>query len=632
MDGVIQRLPDPLINKIAAGEVIERPASVLKELAENSLDAGATRLEISLEAGGKNYLQVLDDGVGMSPEDARLALERHATSKLSRFEDLEALETMGFRGEALPSIASVSRLELQTRRLKDREGLRIRVSNGEIKDISPVGCAPGTRITVRNLFFSTPVRRKFLTSNRNELRHCISMLRRMALARPELELLILADGEELHDWRATDREGRIVQLFGSDMPTRLIPVEYKDSGIRVSGLVGKINTFRRSHGDQYLFVNGRPITSRVINHAVFSAYGHTLERDQVPFYALFLEVDPQRLDVNVHPTKKEVRFEDEHYLHRSVNTAVIRALSDRSVRNFDLDPQGRGVEPGLTVARPGAADTPAATEQDRSGERFPARQSAGSGRVIQGDFEPAASRYSRQDNLFASPSQNREAEEGMRTFLDSAARARERFSGEGRVQGDEPFLPTDRGGRSPFFQLHKTYLFAEVEKGVVIIDQHAAHERILYERCLDSMHKHNGSSQRLLFPVDLPLDGEDLLLFEEVMPRFFEMGFEMAMRGETVTLTGLPADLRKVSPEGLVQEILDQYRIFSSRMPDPLEAMAASVACKAAIKAGQALNDVEIRSLLDDLFACRQPFTCPHGRPVVINLGLGELDRRFGRS
>ena len=632
--GLINRLPDSIINKIAAGEVIERPASVLKELVENSLDAGATRLELVLEAGGKNFIQVMDNGSGMSPEDAQLCLERHATSKLRSFDDLETMATMGFRGEALPSIASVSRLELQTRRAQDPEGLRIRLANGEIKDISPVACAEGTRITVRNLFYSTPVRRKFLTSNRNELRHCLVLLRRLALARPDVAFRLISDGEELEDWPAGDDATRVTQIFGDDMPQRLMPVDYRDSGIRITGHVGKVNTFRRSHGDQYLYVNGRAITSRVLNHAVFSAYGHTLERDQVPFFLLFLQVDPQRLDVNVHPTKKEVRFEDEHYFHRSVNLAVLKALSGRNVRNFDLNPGGEGVSPEITVARPvPSTEEGSPGSPDRPTERFPGRERTG-GRLVRGEFGvgAAARSFSNQEDLFRAPADSRAVEQGVQEYLGSSAQAVARFHASPPGDAGGSRMEGDRLGRSPFLQLHNTYLFVEVDSGVVIIDQHAAHERVLYERVHTAMHRHNGTSQRLLFPLDLELDNTDQLLFEEVLPMLFDMGFEMEMEEGQVRVTGIPADLGRTHPEGLVADILDQYRIYSSSMPDPLQAMAASVACKAAIKAGQPLSDTEIRSLLDSLFSCQQPFTCPHGRPVVINLGLQELNRRFGRS
>ncbi len=642
----IRRLPDNVINKIAAGEVIERPASVVKELVENALDAGADTVEVAVEAGGKNFIQVLDNGFGMDRDSALLALDRHATSKLERFEDLESIGTLGFRGEALPAIASVSRLELRSRRPEDPEGTLIHTADGLLGEVVPAACVPGTCVTVRNLFFSTPARRKFLTSNRNELRHILNLLRRIGLVRPELRLVLVSDGEELHDWPATDLSGRVNQVFGTQMLPRLVPVELAEDGLRVSGYVGKVSTFRRSHGDQYLFVNGRPVSNRMINHAVFSAYGHTLKREQLPFYLLFVEAQAGLLDVNVHPAKKEVRFEDERRTHRLVNLAVRKALATMPLA--ELGPPstaGAGVtgdrQPEETASSlyPGL---PEELEEDLEG------------------FSEAQRRFIRQTSFFQNRVLERGAEQAVREYLDSARLARDRFQQEGgerstppgedapvepaggerdlehdedQVLSEEQARRTESGeDNAPLFQLHGTYIFAAVTSGMIIVDQHVAHERVLYERCLGAMRGGAGPSQRLLFPLELELDEGDRLIFEEVLQHLLQLGFEMEMSGPRVQVTGIPMELQAVHPEGLVQEILDQYRIYSSSLPDPREALAAAVSCKAAIKAGQPLNQAEMRSLLDDLFNCHQPFTCPHGRPVVVNLSLAELNRRFDRG
>jgi DNA mismatch repair protein MutL len=620
----VRRLPDSVVNKIAAGEVVERPASVLKELVENSLDAGARRIEIAVEAGGKNFIQVLDDGAGMSPGDARLALERHATSKLSQIEDLDEVATLGFRGEALPSIAAVSRFELRTRRAEDPEGLQLWVADGVLQDEAPAGGPVGTRITVRNLFFSTPARRKFLAGNQTELRHLLQLLRRTALLRPEVHFIFVSDGEELHDWPPGDLGQRVGQVFGAELLPRLIAVEAGGPGLGLRGFVGKVNTFRRSYGDQYLFVNGRPVQNRMINHAVFSAYGHTLQRDQLPFYLLFLELERRSVDVNVHPAKREVRFADERGVHGLVNRAVRAAMTRQPVTNFDLNPQGAGVD-----ARTGDARPQGVAGAERQGAPPPegGRLFGLDGRPRNPGGETLELRppdYSRQASLFREGIRELGAERGVQEYLRSATLARERFEAprDGLLEVDD----------APLFQLHRTYILAQVESGVMIVDQHVAHERILFEQCLTALSGRRGASQRLLFPLPLDLGEEDRLLFEEVHADLIGLGFELEMAGGQVQVVGLPAALREVHPEGLVREVLDQFRIYASAMPDPHEALAAAVACKAAIKAGQPLSQTEMRSLLAELFTCRQPFTCPHGRPVVVNLGLEELHRRFDRG
>ncbi|MDP2360918.1 MAG: DNA mismatch repair endonuclease MutL [bacterium] len=607
----VRLLPPALVHKIAAGEVIERPASVVKELVENSLDAGARRIEVVVEAGGKNFIQVEDDGGGMDAADARLAVEAHATSKLATLAELEAVATLGFRGEALATIAAVSRFELRSCPAEGG-GLQLWIADGRRQDETPWTGPPGTRITVRNLFFSTPARRKFLATTRGELRHVLQTVRRIALAHPEVALRLVSDGQELANWPAAAEEERIAQVFGPGLREHLLPVDHSEGGLRVRGWAGAVNTFRRAHGDQHVYINGRPIASRLVNHAAFAAYGSTLPREMTPFLLLFLETDPARVDVNVHPAKREVRFEDERFVHGAVQAAVTRALRSGPVAS--LGPAFQVAEPVFPSAEEG--EGPPAPAAARQVPLFAAERPA--------DVRP-----------WSGAAAGGEAREGLREYLDSALLARERF-GPSRAEETDPAsleaADRRRDGEPGLFQLHRTYILAQVQSGLIIVDQHVAHERILYERCLGALRSVRGSSQRLLFPVPLQLDEEDRLIFEELLEPFLQMGFAMEMAGGEVLLTGIPAELRSVHPEGLIQEVLDQFRIEASILPEPGQALAASVACKAAVKAGQPLNQTEMRSLLDELFACDQPYTCPHGRPVVVTLGLGELNRRFDRS
>ena len=613
----VRLLPAALIHKIAAGEVIERPASVVKELVENSLDAGASRVDVVVEAGGKNFIQVEDDGCGMAPDDARLSVEAHATSKLASLEDLDTVLTLGFRGEALATIAAVSRFELRTVPASG-EGLHLWIADGRLQDEAPTTGERGTRIMVRNLFFSTPARRKFLSSTRGELRHVLITLRRMGLAHPQVAFRLVSEGQELFHWQPASGHGRVGQVFGEHLLEHLLPMDQEIQGLRMRGWVGTVNTFRRGGGDQHLFINGRPIVSRLVNHAVMAAYGHTLPREQSPFFVLFLECDPRRVDVNVHPAKREVRFDDEQGLHALVQRAVEHALSQAPVAS--LSPRQTPEDP-LALAM----------ERDE-----------GAGRLL--PFAPAPTPPSRQDSFLGPVQAPRDlpflpqekggmAREGLREYLASAHAARERFGDDAApavVSLEEE--ERRRDGEPGLFQLHRTYIMAQTASGLIIVDQHVAHERILYERCLRALRSMRGNSQRLLFPQPLELGEEDRLIFEELLEAFMQMGFTMEMSQGDVLLTGIPAELRTVHPEGLIQDVLDQFRIEAGLLPEPGQALAASVACKAAIKAGQPLNQVEMRTLLDELFACEQPFTCPHGRPVVVTLGLGELNRRFDRS
>jgi len=603
---VIQILDDNIINKIAAGEVIERPASVVKELVENSLDAGASRVTIAVEAGGKNLVQVTDNGRGMSRGDLLLSVERHATSKISSYNDLVEVRSLGFRGEALASIAAVSRLEIRTCLPDTENGHLLSVEDGVIKSVETAPPLQGTQVAIRNLFYSTPVRRKFLTSDKNELRRVIQTAKRFFLANPQVAFELFSEGEETYSFPAQDIEARLAALYSDDINRKLMRIEGVEHGITVSGFLGKMTTFRKSYGEQFLFVNGRFISNRVINHAVFSAYGNMLERGQVPFFLLNLELDPERTDVNVHPTKREIKFENESLVHQVISHMARESLRKGGANEFMLPESPRRQWDG----QPGAGSLPG-----QSG-KWPGKQGNGnaSGELPAGSSSDTSRYVELQGEMFG--------------------------TGEGRVDAETETgtrlinrLGADDSDQPQMWQIHRKYILAEVQSGLIIVDQHVAHERILYEQALDAFSNRRRDSQRVLFPVKIRFNEEEELAFEELAGMLNGLGYAFVkMEERTWAMEEVPADLKNGAEEKLIHDIIAQYGEYRNADQELREVMAAAFSCKAAIKAGDSLTQAEMRFLVDRLFACRYPYSCPHGRPVVMNLTLEELDKRFGRT
>jgi DNA mismatch repair protein MutL len=605
---VIQILDDNIINKIAAGEVIERPASVVKELVENSLDAGASRITIAVEAGGKNLVQVTDNGNGMSRSDLLLSVERHATSKIRSYNDLVEVRSLGFRGEALASIAAVSRLEIRTCLPDAENGHLLSVEDGVIKSVETAPPLQGTQVAIRNLFYSTPVRRKFLTSDKNELRRVIQTVKRFFLVNPQIAFELLSEGEEIYSFPAQDIEARLSALYSDDINRKLMRVEGEEHDITVSGFLGKMTTFRKSYGEQFLFVNGRFISNRVINHAVFSAYGNMLERGQVPFFLLNLELDPERTDVNVHPTKREIKFENESLVHQVISHMAKEALRKGGANEFVLPESPRR----NWDTQPGTGGV-----SERSG-KWHEKQSNGSasGNIPAGDRTVTSRYVELQGEMFG----NGESAGRHDAETETGTKLINRL-GEG--ESDQPQM----------WQIHRKYILAEVQSGLIIVDQHVAHERILYEQALDAFSNRRRDSQRVLFPVKVRFSTEEELAFEELAGMLNGLGYAFVkMEEHTWAIEEVPADLKNGAEEKLIHDIIAQYGEYRNADQELREVMAAAFSCKAAIKAGDSLTQAEMRFLVDRLFACRYPYSCPHGRPVVMNLTLDELDKRFGRT
>lgn len=612
-------LPDHIANKIAAGEVIQRPESVVKELLENSLDAGAKNILVVVKDGGKKLIQVTDDGAGMDEQDAVASFLRHATSKIGSYEDLEEIRTYGFRGEALASIAAVAQVTMKTRRREDEAAVVVTIDGGGTPRISHEGRGPGTTVMVQNLFYNVPARRKFLKSSSTEFRHLYDVVHRMAISKPDCAVQFMSDDDQVFNLKPAPLPRRLVDVFGVRPFEGMIPVEEKGEYLAVSGYVGKPSFSHRTRQNQYLFLNGRFIVNRNINHAVYSAYEHLLIKGTFPFFLLFLEIDPRRVDVNVHPSKMEAKFDDDQAVYRVLSAVARRALA-------------------------GADAVPAATVQEGEapggglGLRFTGRQHG-----WPGGGEPAWS-FPERTNVDARTGE-------ILPFVparpaDGAAIAARLFGNidlefaRAAIEGGMPStLPHDANrpepdGMSLIWQLHNKYILSQIKNGLLIVDQHVAHERVLYERALDRFAKNMRSAQQLLFPYTLQLSAADSALVTELLPHFDLLGFDIKPFGKnTFVIEGVPPDVRTAQEGKIVGDVLALYKEYQQHeQMDVRDTLAKSYSCKSAIKAGDSLNEQEMRSLIDQLFATRMPYVCPHGRPIVLRISIEELDRRFGRT
>ncbi len=607
----IQVLPENLANKIAAGEVVERPASVVKELVENAIDAEATEIKIVIEQGGKKLIQVIDNGVGISAEDLPLAFERHATSKIRSQNDLEHIETLGFRGEALPSIASVSQIEMRSRRSEDPMATVYFLDGGKNPRLKKTAANVGTNIAVRNLFFNTPARRQFLRSDNAEIQQILTVLKRFFLAYPHISFELMIDGREVYRLKAADLGQRVQEVLGASIFKGLLPVNASLGGVELRGFVSRPDVVRKSRGLQFLFLNGRPILSKSLNHAIFQAYGNLIHPGEYPIYVLYLEMDPGLVDVNVHPTKMEVRFSNDRSLYYFVITSIRKALNDEGViPEFSSTPEGSALQQTIENANKPRQ----ILEEMRHRNRYLGRQMG-----AQLSLTYFADERSEQNTSAEAPEQNLSGK-----AADQIPAATPNFNAPvGRAT--EPEVQ--------FWQLHNRYIVSEIKSGMVLIDQHVAHERILFERILKILKKQGqGFGQKLLFPQKITLNYEDFMVFKEIQDVLKKIGFSIKVfSGTTIVIEAMPSDVKVGRESQILLDIIDYYKNEPLTDFDHLEKVAAAYACKNAVKSGEKLSQAEMQNLVDQLFACETPFFCPHGRPVIVTIDLEELDRKFKR-
>jgi len=598
--GRIQKLPPELANQIAAGEVVERPASIVKELVENALDAGATRIAVTIEFGGKRLVRVEDDGEGMAADDARLAIERHATSKIRRAEDLAAIATLGFRGEALPSIASVSRFTLRTRARGEASGTEIRVHAGVVAAMTEVGVPEGTRIDVEDLFYNLPARRKFLKSDQAESAHVSRALTQLALGAPRAGFTLVSGGRRLLDVPPVQGlDERLYQLYGDS--TDLVPVHKDAGGLRVTGYVAGLAETGPRRGPQNVFINGRVIRDRTIAHAISDAYSVASIKERSPEVHLFIEMPLDAVDVNVHPSKAEVRFREQSHVHEVVRRALGDALGRGPAPPLVLQ------APGVTSVEPGQAPLPAFW---------------GGGPVIANRWiENQAAGDRLQPAGIPGPGGQNEAGQ----TLQPADRSPQ--------PGDAAGAPSIRP-LIPLGQFRDTFIVAMDDEAIAIIDQHVAHERVLFERTMERLTRGRLESQRLLEPllVELPPDARQSLVSRaDALDR---LGFEVEeFGGDCVRVTALPALLGRDEAEGAVRALAQDLEGLDrgAAVEDALKRIAATIACHAAVKANYPLTREKMVHILDELRATAYSTICPHGRPVMLRITRREIEKNFQR-
>jgi DNA mismatch repair protein MutL len=622
MADLIRLLPDHVANQIAAGEVVQRPASVVKELLENSIDSGAGHILLVVKDAGRTLVQVTDDGRGMGPNDAHVCFERHATSKIKVADDLSHIRTKGFRGEALASIAAIAHVELRTREHDQELGTLVVIEGSRLRKQETVATPAGTTICVRSLFFNVPARRQFLKSDGVEMKHVLEEFMRVALAHPEIGFKLVnndqvefdlpgaktgggvgagATGAELivdRQQNTNHLRQRVVHLFGRKYDERLVPVEENTEVVSVTGFIGKPEFAKRSRGEQYIFVNRRFIRSSYLEHALRKAYDELVSRENYPSWFLNIDLDPSEIDINIHPTKTEIKFRDDRLVYAIVHAAARRALGRFNiVPSLDFEPEPSMIAAfsgGTSITSP-APSVPAWRPQDLGSFAQPPRQKVEGWQQLF-DLQPGVPIEQTQTRF---PSRMLE----------------------------------ERPGERPVFQLHNTYILAQLRSGFMVVDQHRAHERVLYERNLKMLQNGSGSSQTELFPRIVELNATDHSMVEELIPELRAMGFDLdPFGGRSIQVNGMPAEAADEDPTRLLEGVLEQVKNEKSALKNERHpVLARSMARSLAMKAGRNLTTMEMHDLIDRLFACEMPYLTPGGKPTLITYGLDELAQRFER-
>ncbi len=618
MSDVIKLLPDAIANQIAAGEVVQRPGSVVKELLENAIDAGSTEITLVVKEAGKSLVQVVDNGVGMSDSDAKMCLERHATSKIRKAEDLFSLTTMGFRGEAMASIAAVAQVEIKTCTADSPIGTNLVVEASEVKKQEPEALTPGTSISVKNLFYNIPARRNFLKSNPVELKHIIDEFQRVALANCNVGFKMYQNDLETYHLTPGKLSHRIVQMFGKNHKAQLASCQEDTTHVKVQGYIGKPEFSKKTRGEQFFFVNNRFIKSSYLNHAVTNAYEGLMPEGNFPFYVLFLEINPAHIDVNVHPTKTEIKFEDERTIYGVVKAAVKQALATHNIipsLDFDLDVNfslGANNQPQGHLKIPSSANT--LNKKDRAYSNFSAFDSNKDNST---GWEKL---YEGMDNSRLQTKSNEDSDTYEIKLESSVNR-------EDPVASD-PLVETDN---KPSFQLHNKYIVAQVRAGMMIIDQQCAHERILFEKYLKNLENKTGASQQCLFPQHIPFNPGDFTLIMGLQDEMNALGFQYESFGQNkIVINGVPANFSGLNEKELFEGLIEQFKLNKNKLSLPnTENLARVMAVRSAIRHGQPLSDTERKEMIEQLFACSNPNYTPRGKMIYKLMSTDFISRYF---
>jgi DNA mismatch repair protein MutL len=632
MPDIISLLPDSVANQIAAGEVIQRPASAVKELLENSIDAQSNDIKLILKDAGRTLIQVIDNGTGMSETDARMCFERHATSKIKKSDDLFKITTLGFRGEAMASIAGVAQVEMKTKRTEDSLGVQIEIEGSELKSHSACTCTKGTSISVKNLFFNVPARRNFLKSDSVELRHILDEFQRVAIAHPEIAFSLHHNGSELFHLEKESLRQRLVGIFGDNYNQRLVPVHEHTTIVNVTGFIGKPEFARKTRGEQFFFVNNRFIKSPYLHHALQNAYDQLLPKDAFPSYFINMEIDPKMIDVNIHPTKTEIKFEDERSVYTIIRSAAKQSLGKYNIApslDFEQEasiaiPQNKSKEevlmnPPKIKINPGYNPF---TEEDKKEERRAFSRPSPNKIIESSAF--TQSLYARTQDKAEHPSPVPEREINRQEEIQQ-----------------EINIETEKISKTSAYQLHNKYILAHIKTGMIVIDQQAAHERILFENYLELVEKHKGVSQQQLFPQTLEFSASDALILKELQPELHGLGFDINEFGKnTFIVHGIPADISGQNIFELLEKLVEDYKSMPHSKQDlqgakeelgsiKKELVAKAMAKNLSIRAGAPLTKEEMNHMVDELFACKMPYSSPTGKPTLITISLDELEKKL---
>jgi len=600
MTDVIQLLPEHVANQIAAGEVIQRPASVVKELLDNSVDAGSTEISLIIKEAGKTLVQVIDNGLGLSETDARMCWERHATSKIKTAEDLFKIKTMGFRGEALASIASVSQVEMKSKRATDNFGTLIRIEASQVKKQENISFVNGTSIAVKNLFYNIPARRNFLKSNPVEYRHILDEFTRCAMANPHLAFNFHHNDDEIFNLRPGSLLQRICSLFGEKYRENLLAFEEQTSIVNVTGFIGTPELAKKMRGEQFFFVNNRYIKDPYLNHAVIGAFEGIISKDQFPFYCIKIEIEPEHIDVNIHPTKTEIKFDDERNVYQIIRAVVRKALGE----NINM-PQSNDFDDNMFFKL--------------QLESMPKQSDVTIG---QKDFSKEVN-FSDRGATIKSNNDWQKIYEASR----NQSSASKQFDFSNPPAEKELFEETNY---DEFFQLHKKFVVSQIKSGLLIVDQQSAHERILYEKFCSALEKSPILSQQKLFPRTIVVNSSDYDVLIEILPKIKLLGFDINEFGKnTFVVNGIPSEMQNCDEQEMIESIIEQYKNSRTDNTQVNHILSLNLAKRTSIKTGLKLNGEEMRTLIDQLFACSNPKYSPDGKPCILTLSLEEISRLF---
>lgn len=607
MGDIIRLLPDSVANQIAAGEVIQRPASAVKELLENSVDAGATKIQLIVEDAGKVLIQVIDNGKGMTENDARMCFERHATSKIESAEQLFAIKTKGFRGEAMASIAAVAQVEMKSRTEENPIGIQINIAGSKIQRQEACQSPVGTNIMIKNLFFNVPARRNFLKSNQVETRHIMDEFIRVALAHTNIEMSLHHDSDELFNLRSGKLRQRIVELFGKGFNEKLVPISEETSIAKIEGFVGKPEFARKKRGEQFFFVNDRFIRSSYLNHAISSAYDELIQEKMHPAYFIFFTVDPSFIDINIHPTKTEIKFEDEKSIY-----AILRSATRQSLGKYNIAPT-LDFNQEMSISFP-----PPPKDVRMFQPELPVKQYSGS--VSAKGAHSAAMVNTRTEGWTQQPDDDwQKLYEGLSDQPQETTTVQSSMA----VGDDVDKRP---------IQIHGKYILSSIRSGTIIIDQKRAHERIVFEKIIRSLAMQQTPKQQHLFPINIELSSADSKTLSGILEEVKQLGIDIEPFGKNAfVIQGLATYIDENTAKDVIDELLEEYNnsgnLYGSKRQEKL---AQAMARKAAIPYGKVLQHEEMTQLIDELFACDLPYTAPNGKPTLITMGLDELEKRFG--